>query len=134
MRPAVGDVVATSEGAERAVVSEDGGLQLFDGKGDLISGFPWIFDTETIAASPLLADITGDGLKEIVLIMRNASSAYSLKAFTATKTLLGSWSAPASAVIYYDPVAAKHEIVGEDITLTTTDGNVYTLRYQSGAL
>ena len=66
--------------------------------------------------------------------MRNASSAYSLKAFTATKTLLGSWSAPASAVIYYDPVAAKHEIVGEDITLTTTDGNVYTLRYQSGAL
>ena len=134
VRPAVGDVSATSEGAERAIVTEAGGVQLFDGKGDVMTGFPWFFDTETVIGSPLLADITGDGLKEIILTARNGTSQYSVKAYSLDKRLLGTWVTPAGSIIYYDPVATRHEVVGEDVTVAATDNQVYTLRYQHSGL
>lgn len=129
-RPASGDVTSFYPGNEKAAVTAEGALNVFNEKGVMITGFPLTMTGETFVSSPLLADITGTVEKEIVVITRNADSAYFLKAFNSGKTLLASFAL--GEAVYFDPAELRvPNLSKKDIIVATVAGKIYSFRFAS---
>lgn len=129
--PAVGEISAVVVGMERAVVSAEGGLNVYSAQGKPLSGFPLFVDNQVFATSPVLADIAGDEQQEIVVVARSGDS-YTLFAFDGTGATLGSvaWN---GASIYFDQVALPNTVTGfDDIIVADTAGKIVRYSFQNG--
>jgi len=125
-KAARGELLTTAVGLERAVVSEEGGLTLFEDDGDVASGYPLFLPNNNVfASSPILVDLDGSG-NEIVAIGRDSNGAHTLYAYKSDKTLLASIAIPGST--YYDPV-----LLGQSIVVANITGDVFQYTYQSNS-
>jgi|GEM_PF-3849206 len=131
-KPAIGDVVTSAVGLERAITTNDGGLNLTTENGDPIAGFPIILADKTIVSSPVLADITGDDTEEIIFVARDSANKYFLYAYDGQAVLLG-FTALGNAAITFDPIELK--ISGQakrDVVLATNAGTIIDYHFQNG--
>jgi hypothetical protein len=129
--PALGDVVAESNGPERAIVSEEGTLQLWSYTGEMLAGFPILPENSTIITSPIFANITGTGHEEIVVVVKQNDGQYALVAFD------GIGAEVAHAVlgntdVYFDPIVVESAALGfEDIMVVDVLGHVVQAHYEN---
>lgn len=125
--PAIGEVVTNFIGSERAVVTAEGGLNLYSLRGKLLPGFPVFVDNQTFVSSPVFANITGDDVNEIIVVGRNGDT-YSLFAFNGAGAQISSIQL-GTGEIYYDPVATiQPGLAFEDIVVAGINGKV--MRYR----
>ncbi|PIQ77700.1 hypothetical protein COV82_03135 [Candidatus Peregrinibacteria bacterium CG11_big_fil_rev_8_21_14_0_20_46_8] len=126
-QPARGELLTTTVGIERVVVSEEGTLTLFHESGDVAPNYPLLLPNDGLfVSSPLVLDINGDGANEIIVIGRDGAGAHTLYAYRADQTLLG--SASITGTIYYDPVA-----LGQSVVVATVSGTIVRFTFQNGA-
>lgn len=131
-RPASGDVVSALVGKENAVTTAGGMLNLFGENGKMVSGYPLSVEGEVFSSSPLLSDITGSSLKEIVMISRNGAGKYFLKAFDGGKNLLA--SIELGEAVYYDPVEMRvANLSKKDILVVGLSGKIYAYRFNNNS-
>ncbi|MEK7644525.1 MAG: hypothetical protein AAB390_04455, partial [Patescibacteria group bacterium] len=131
-RPAFGDIRADSVAPERAVVTRDGGLNLYSAQGKLLSGFPVFLTDQVFVSSPMVVNLTGDGTKTIVAITRDSAGTHKLTAIDGQGLMIA--EANISGSTYFDPVALKINSARDHILVTTEQGKVFEVTYENAIL
>ncbi|PJC36949.1 hypothetical protein CO046_03235 [Candidatus Peregrinibacteria bacterium CG_4_9_14_0_2_um_filter_53_11] len=126
--PTLGELDTTSPGAERFATSSDGALQGYSYEGNLLSGFPIFIDNAVVVSSPVMANVAGNGLNEVVVVTRTAQNVYSLNAFSSGGNEVV--SALIAGDVHYDPVVLRG-VAGalDSVVLSTTGGAVVRYDY-----
>lgn len=132
--PAIGEALVSSVGAERAMLSDDGGLTLVGGDGKILPGWPLNVDNIFLVTSPLLVDMNGDGVGEIVSVGRDVNNVYTVFVYNGSKKLLASVSLGAETV-YYDAVVLplKNQAV-RDVLVSTQSGKILQIHLNGSLL
>lgn len=127
--PAIGEISATNAGKER-VVLDNGRLAAFTAKGKLLAGFPVSQAGYYFYSAPVLADLDGNGVKEIGIIgNQGVAGNDTLFVFNGAGTLVYSallGTASTNETVFYDPISLPVSTgVSEKILVSTKQGNVY---------
>lgn len=133
-RPAIGEALINSVGSEQAVLSEDGSLSLMSGDGKILPGWPLNVDNVMLVGSPLLIDMNGDGVSEVVVFGRDVNNIYTLFVYDGAKKLLAS-TVLGSESYYYDTVALplKNQLV-RDLLISAQSGKVLKIHLNGSQL
>ncbi|HUU56001.1 MAG TPA: FG-GAP-like repeat-containing protein, partial [bacterium] len=120
--PSMGDI--NGDGRDEIVVGcKDGKVYAFDGRGQLLPGWP-VSTGDTIAGSPAIGDIDGDKRDEIVI----GSDDGNIYAFNGDgSTVPGFPVATGSTVRSTAAVADVDGDMRDDIVIGSSDGKVYAL-------
>ena len=131
LRPALGNVTNASVGAERVVVTTDGGLSVFSSDGKLLPGFPVFADDIILTHSPVLADVNGDGLQEIVSFGRESGNDEGLIIFDGNGVLLGTSFFLGSGYTVGEPVV-MHPRTGlkDDVVVSFQSGEIFGYHFE----
>ncbi|MFH1947118.1 MAG: LamG domain-containing protein [Candidatus Magasanikbacteria bacterium] len=132
---AVGEINLSSQGAESASITSDGGLMVYgSGENTIISGFPQYVANSVFITSPVLVDIDADGDKDIVVVARDINDLYSIYIYDSLGSVYYELDL-GTEKIYYDPVkiSSDSEFI-ESFALITESGKVYKYELSSGVL
>lgn len=101
--PAIGDINADLPGLERAVVSDDGQLYVYSNTGDLLQGYPVSVPNSVFITSPIMADITGSLLQEVIVVARRDDNRYVMVTYNGTGQ--GALMSLLPFPVFHDPIA-----------------------------
>ena len=129
--PAMGDVLVEETGYERALVTEDGKLELWSASGEMMAGFPVLLTDATYISSPVFADVTGDGQNEIIVIIHDRSAEdYVISAFDQTGQEFVRSVLETQEDIYFDPIVMESNSENsQDIGIINIIGTFQQLHY-----
>ncbi|HLX12049.1 MAG TPA: T9SS type A sorting domain-containing protein [Bacteroidota bacterium] len=119
---AVSANISFAQGKHIALGTADGYVYLFDGNLSVSHGFPVKADT-SIVNPPALADIDGDGIRDIIVCSSNK-----IYAFNSSGAVLDHFpiTVPTNGSITTSPIVADVEGFHQnDIVVVTTEGLVY---------
>ena len=133
-KPAIGEALISSVGVERAMLSEDGSLVLIGGDGKMLPLWPLSIDNIILIGSPLLADMNGDGVAEVVTFGRDTNNIFTLFVYDGNKKLVASISF-GTEILYYDAVSLplKNQTV-KDILVSTQSGKILQIHLKGSQL
>lgn len=133
-QPAIGEVLISSVGSEQAMLSEDGSLVVVGADGKILSGWPLSIDNTILVGSPVLADMNGDGVAEVVSFGRDANNVYTVFVYDGNKKLVASLNL-GSENVYYDAVALplKNQMV-RDVLVSTQSGKLLQIHLSGSQL
>ncbi|MBU0661019.1 carbohydrate binding domain-containing protein [Patescibacteria group bacterium] len=132
--PALGDTTPLTQGPERAIVTEDGVLELWSYDGNIMSDFPLLLVDETYVSSPILANMQGDAYNEIAVVVKQSNGQYAVALFDSRaqeldRIVLGNTD------IYYDPIVIDgFATTEESLLIVDTAGVVYQVVWNAGSL
>lgn len=129
-KPTIADVDIATPGLERIAVTEDGSVIAFSYEGNLLPGFPVWIDGFIAVSSPVIANVVGDGLEEIIVVARNNQDAHRLYALSNQGQILS--STDIIGEVYYDPVVmSRSDSPYDDVLVAATSGSVQRFRFDN---
>lgn len=132
-RPTIGDLLPSISGAERVFVDSGGLLTAIAGDSTILPGFPVSSANAVFSSSPVLADVNGDGAKEIAVVSRDSADNYRLEIYSGSGVSLA--SAAIVGTVYFDPAVLSFSgQTRENIIIATNEGKVYEWSLIGGAL
>ncbi|MEK6748326.1 MAG: carboxypeptidase regulatory-like domain-containing protein [Pseudomonadota bacterium] len=133
-QPALGDIRWESAGPERVLVTDDGGWFATTYLGESLFKTAKFFSDEVIITSPVLANVAGDALHEIIFVTRNASLGERVVVLDGNGAVLS--AAPlGDEHATGDPVAVvEGNRTASDIVLGTKSGAVLRFRVNGANL
>lgn len=135
--PAIGEVSATAAGKERVVWVDDR-LAVLNSAGKLLPGFPVAPSGFALSTSPVLADLDGNGVKEIAILGHDTvTGAGVIYVYNGAGTLLHTLTLATQLpqeTTFYDAVALPGSGSVEKIVVSTNEGNVYQFELINNAI
>ncbi|MBP9718103.1 carbohydrate binding domain-containing protein [Candidatus Gracilibacteria bacterium] len=129
-KPLLSDVDVATPGPERISVTEEGNVSVASYEGNQLLNFPVNIEGFVVVASPVVANIAGDGSDEIVVVARDAQNAYRLYALSSAGQVVGSVDIPGE--VYYDPVVIRRGgAASDDVFVPAIDGTMYRIRMEN---